>query len=60
MPHLTTTRSAIKRLREKNNNDKKGKNKNFTEKTQYLNLKAPSNSVKIQSDKILATQIYFS
>ena len=35
------------------------KNKNFTAKSQYLNLKAPSNNVKLQSGKTLTTQIYF-
>ena len=32
---------------------------NFTAKTEYLNLKAQSNNVKMQSDKTLTTQIYF-
>ena len=35
---------------EKNNNSKKSKYINFTAKFQYLNLKAPSNNVKLQSD----------
>ena len=50
------TRSAIKILQEKKTN-KTSKNKNFTAKTQYLNLKAPSNNVKMQSDETLTTQI---
>ena len=33
------------------------KKKNFTEKTEYLNLKAHSNNVKMKSDKTLTTQI---
>ena len=32
------------------------KNKNFTAKTEYLNLKAYSNNVKMQSDKTIDTQ----
>ena len=44
----------MKKMREKN---KIGKNYNFTAKTQYLNTKAPSNNVKMQSDKTLAAQI---
>ena len=28
-------------------------------KTEYLNLKAPSNNAKVQSGKTLTTQIYF-
>ena len=35
------------------------KNKKFTAKTEYLNFKAHSNNVKMQSDKTLTTQIYF-
>ena len=38
-------------------NQKNSKNKNFTAKTEYLILKAHSNNVKMQSDKILTTQI---
>ena len=54
MPCLITTlkRSAIKKTTRKNNN-KISKNKNFNAKTQYLNLKAPSNNVKMQSDETL-------
>ena len=49
---------TLKRLRDKKTL-KKSENKNFTAKTEYLNLKALSNNVKMQSDKILTTQIYF-
>ena len=63
MPILITTlaRSAIKkRLREKKTKNKiSKKNKNFKAKNQYLNLKAPSNNVKMQSDKTLTTQTNF-
>ena len=45
------SRSALKKTGEKTTNNK-------TE-TQYLNLKAPSNSVKGQSDETLKTQILF-
>ena len=41
----------------KNNNEEEA-NKIATAKTQYLNLKAPSNNVKLQSDETLTTQIY--
>ena len=58
MPCLITTRAAIENKTRQNNN-KKGKNENFTAKTQYLKLKAPSNNVQLQSDKTLTTQIYF-
>ena len=36
---------------------KNSKNKNFTAETEYLNSKAHSNNVKMQSDKTLTTQI---
>ena len=47
------TRSAVKELREKKT--KISKSKNFTAKTEYQNLKAPSNNVKMQSVKTLTT-----
>ena len=37
---------------------KHAKDKSFTDETQYLNLKASSNNVKMQSDRTLTTQIY--
>ena len=48
MPCLTTalTRSAKKKIPIKKTNYKISKNKNFTAKSQYLNLKAPSNNFK--------------
>ena len=49
----------LKRLREKKTNNEISKNKNFTAKTEYQNLKAPGNNVKMQSDKTLTTRIYF-
>ena len=55
MPCLITTKSALKRVRGKTTT-KKQKNKIFTTKTQYLNLKAPSNNFKTQSDKKLPEQ----
>ena len=60
MPCLITalTRSAIKKLQLKTNSNTR-KNKNFTAKTQYLNLKAPSNYVKMQSDETLTTHLIF-
>ena len=62
MPRFITVpiRSDIKETtRRKKNNQKISKSKNFTAKTAYLNLKAHSNNVKMQSDKTLTTQIYF-
>ena len=50
-------RFDIKETTRKKNNQKISKNKNFTPKTEYLNLKALSNNVKMQSDKTLTTQI---
>ena len=56
MPRLITTRSATEKSTRKK--QQKSKNKNFTAKTQYHNLKALINNVKLQSDKTLTTQIY--
>ena len=53
------TRSAIEKITRKKTNNKISENKNFKTETQYLNLKAPSKNVKMQSDKTLTTQIYF-
>ena len=54
------TRSTVKETKiKKNTTNKISKNKNFTEKNEYQNLNAPSNNVKMQSDKTLTTQIYF-
>ena len=36
---------------------KNSKNNKFTAKTEYLNLKADSNNIKMQSGKTLTTQI---
>ena len=60
MPCLITTRSAIKKTQRKTTTATTKKARKFHGKTQYLNLKAPSNNVKLQSDKILTTQSYFS
>ena len=57
-PITTLTSSTIKKTTRKKTNNKIGKNKNFKAKTQYLNLKASSNIVKMQSDKTLTTQNY--
>ena len=58
MSCLITTRASIKKTTRKNN--KTSKNKSFTVKIQCINLKAASNIVKMQSDKILKTKIYFA
>ena len=52
------TGSATKKTTRIEQTTKIVKNKNFTAKTQYINLKAPSTKVKMQSDKTLNTQIY--
>ena len=52
-------RSDLKETTRQENNRKISKNENFTAKTEYLNLKAHSNNVKMQYDKTLTTQIYF-
>ena len=59
MPCLIETpmTSDIKQSTRQKTNNKISKNKNFTAKTENLNLKAHSN--KIQSDKTLTTQTYF-
>ena len=62
MPCLITapTRSDIKEnKRQKKTKNKISTNKNFTAKTEYLNLKAPSNNVKVQSGKTLTKQVFF-
>ena len=46
-------RSAIKKTTRKKTTIKVSKNKNFAAETEYLNLKAPSNNVKMQSEKNL-------
>ena len=60
MQYLITalTRSVIEKTTRKKNN-KRSKNKNFTAKTKYPNLNAPSNNAKKQSYKTLTAQIYF-
>ena len=58
-PIKTLTSSVIKKTTRKKTNNKISKNKNFKAKTQYLNLKAPINNVKIQSDRTLTTQRYY-
>ena len=57
MPCLITTRSAIKKTTRKTN--KTAKTKISRQKLNILISKAPSKKVKLQSDKILTTQIYF-
>ena len=59
MPITTLTSSAIKKTTIKTAINKIGKNKNFKAKTPYLNIEAPSNNVKMQSDKTLTTQSYY-
>ena len=59
MPCLITTKSVIEQTTRENQQKKQKQKLLGTAKTQYLNLQAPSNNVKIQSDKTLITQIYF-
>ena len=60
MPCLITplTRAFIEKTTRKKN-IKRSKNKNFTVKTKYLNLNAPSNNAKMQLHKTLTAKIYF-
>ena len=51
--------AVLMRYANKKYEKNKNKTKNFTANTQYLNIKAPSNNVKMQSDKTLTTQSYF-
>ena len=50
MPHYSAHEICSEKDYEKKTNNKINKNKNSTAKTQYLNLKAPSNNVKMQSE----------
>ena len=61
MPFLITApiRSDTKETTRQKNNQKISKNKKFTEKNEYLNLKAHSNNVEMQSNKTSTTPIYF-
>ena len=56
MPHYSAHEICIEMTTRKKTNNKISKNKNFTAETQYLNLKAPINKVKMPSDETLATQ----
>ena len=58
-PITTLTSFAIKKTTSKKTYNKISKNKNFKAKTYYLNLEAPSNNVKMQSDKTLTTKLLF-
>ena len=58
MPYIAPIRSDLKETTRQKTTKKIRRNKNFTTKTEYLNLKAYSNNVKTQSDKTLTTQIY--
>ena len=61
MPCLITVpiRSDIKKTMRQKKQPKKLAKLNFAAKTDYLNLKAHSNNVKMQSDNTLTTQINF-
>ena len=65
MPFLITalTRSATLNKttgeKYKQQNKQNEKKTYFTAKLKHLNLKAPSNNVKIQSEENLSTQVYF-
>ena len=61
MPCLITalTRSATEKTTKKNNKQQNKRKQISRQKNQYLNLKTPSKNVKMQSDEILTTQIYF-
>ena len=51
--------SDLKETTRQKKQPKNSKNKKFTAKTEYINLKAHSNKVKMQSDKSLTTQNYY-
>ena len=59
MPQYSTNDIWYLPLKRRNKNKKISKKKNFTAKAQHLNIKAPDNNVKMQSDKTLTTRIYF-
>ena len=61
IPCLITalTKFVIEKTTRKKNKQRNKQNKNFTAKTKYLNLNAPSNIAKMQSFKTLTAQIYF-
>ena len=58
MPCLITTTSATKKYTRKNNNNNNN-NKASNPKQIFLNLKAPSNNVKLQSEKSLIHKFNF-
>ena len=58
-PITAPMRSDLKEDTRQTKTKKISKNKNFTAKTEYLNLRAHSNNVKMQSDKTLTTQNNF-
>ena len=55
------TRAALEKTTRKKANNKISRNESFSlrVKTQYSNLKAPGNNVKMQSDETLTTHSYF-
>ena len=58
MPYYSANEiSDLKKTTRQKTTKKIRKNNNFTAKIEYLNLKAHSNNVKMQSDKTLTTQI---
>ena len=59
MPCLISTKSAIKKITRKKQQQQQKQKQKFHGKNSYLNLKAPSINVNLQSDKTLTTQMYF-
>ena len=59
MPCLITTGSANEQTTREKQQKKQKQKLLGTAKTQYINLQAPSNNVKLQSDKTLTTHVYF-
>ena len=59
---LKNSHTINRTTRQKINNTNKQKEKQtfLTAKIHHLNLKSPSNNVKIQSEETLTTQVYFS
>ena len=58
MPHYSVHKICHQNTTRKEKHNKESKNKNFTAKTQNLNLKASSYKIKKQSDKKLTKHIF--
>ena len=59
IPHYSANEIYHRKYHEKKNKQQKKEKQKIHGKTQYLNLNAPRNHAKLQTDKTLTTQIYF-